>query len=372
MKQEISLIPCLDYEPAAVERAVGAAIASLGGITRFIRPGSRVLVKPNLLMAKPPEAAVTTHPEVVAALVRQIKGIGCQVFIGDGPSAFGNQVRNIDGLYEKTGMARVARETGAELVVFDRGRWRGDFPLSTWLDRCDHYVSVPKFKTHELLILTAAIKNSFGLLTGNHKTQLHMRYFDVDKFARIVVEIYRQARPCLSLVDAVVAMEGEGPGSSGTPRQCGFILAGSDAVALDSVLAMMMGLSPRDILTTKEAALQGLGCMDLDNIDIKGARIEEAVNAPFKLPTTSAVRRIPRPVVNLAKRLVRYYPCVEHGRCIGCAACVAACPKKIMRLKKGRISIDYRHCIACFCCQEACPAAAIKVKKSLVARLTGL
>jgi ferredoxin len=134
-----------------------------------------------------------------------------------------------------------------------------------------------------------------------------------------------------------------------------------------------MGVKPLDVLTTKEAAKRKLGEADIDNIEVLGESIEAAAGKPFILPQSSMVKKLPQPVISIAKNLIRYYPYVRHEDCIKCAACIDACPKKVIRFDKNkRISFDYSGCIACFCCLEACPASAIKIKKSILAKLIGL
>jgi uncharacterized protein (DUF362 family)/Pyruvate/2-oxoacid:ferredoxin oxidoreductase delta subunit len=373
MNSKISLVRCKDYEPALVFASVKKAIDLLGGITNFVKPESKVLVKPNLLMAKEPEFGITTHPEVLRAVVRILKQINCKIFVGDGPSVWGNQIEDVDEVYERTGIKRVCQEEGLGLVKFDKRRMREDkFPLTTWLDDCEYLVSLPKFKTHDFTILTGAIKNLFGLVSGTYKTELHKKYFQKEDFARILVDIYQEARPALTVIDGIVAMEGDGPATSGKLRNCGLLLAGSDGVALDSVLAMMMGLLPEDILSTKEAAKRNLGISDIEYIEILGEKLEEAIRAPFQLPSTSFKSRIPRPIIEIAKKFIRFYPKVVQANCIRCQACVRACPKKVISLRANRIVIDYSGCISCFCCQETCPNSAIKVKKSILAKMVGL
>jgi formate hydrogenlyase subunit 6/NADH:ubiquinone oxidoreductase subunit I len=133
-----------------------------------------------------------------------------------------------------------------------------------------------------------------------------------------------------------------------------------------------MGIGQFDVLTTKEAANRGLGVADINSIAVIGEKLQDIIKAPFILPTTSITKHIPKPILNLAKKLIKYYPCVERDNCIRCAACIAACPNKAIRMQENNIVFDYKKCIACFCCQEACPASAIKVKKSLFAKLIGL
>lgn len=355
-----------------VEEAVKKSIGLLGKITDFIRPQSKVLVKPNLLMAKGPEFGITTHPEVVRAVTRILKENGCRVFVGDGPSSWGSQIEKIAELYERTGMKKVCQEEGVELVNFEHWRWRKKFPLSTWLDQCDYLISVPKLKTHELTILTGAIKNLFGLVSGPYKIALHKKYWDKKDFSAALVDIYEEIRPALTVVDAITAMEGDGPATGGELRQLGAVVSGCDAVAVDSILAMLMGLRPQDILSTKEAGLRNLGVADFDSIAVLGDKLEDVAGRPFLLPTTSMHRKIPLPIIKLARKFIRFYPQILHDNCTQCLACIKACPEQVMSLRSNRIVIDYRRCIACFCCQEACAFSAVRVRKTIPAMMLGL
>lgn len=372
MNSSVSIVKCKDYNPDLVQEAVGKAINLLGGIQAFIKPKARVLVKPNLLMAKEPEFGVTTHPEVVRAVVKILKEANCDIIVGDGPSMWGKRIENVAEVYQRSGIKRVCQEEGVRLVEFDKRRWRGKFPLTIWLDECDELISIPKFKTHDLMTLTGAVKNLFGLVSGTYKTELHKKYFGREDFARIVVDIYEEAKPTLTIVDGIVAMEGDGPATSGKLRELGLILAGADCVALDSVLAMIMGITPFDILTTEEAAKRGLGEGSIDSINILGEKLEDCLGKPFLLPTTTIKSKLPAPVIKLARKLIKYYPYVERDNCVACAACIQACPNQAVTLKDKRIIFDYAKCIACFCCQEACSYSAIKVKKSLLAKAMGL
>jgi ferredoxin len=133
-----------------------------------------------------------------------------------------------------------------------------------------------------------------------------------------------------------------------------------------------MGVKPFDVLTTKEASFRGLGTGDIKSIDVLGEKLHEASTQPFILPSTSLKKKLSPVVVSLAKKLIKYYPCVERDNCVQCAACIESCPNKVIRMGKKGIIFDYSKCIACFCCQEACPASAIKVKKSWFTKMIGL
>ena len=372
MSAQISVVKCDSYEPAVVEQAVRNTVKLLGGITCFVKPGSRVLVKPNLLMSKGPEYAITTHPQVVSSVIHILKEINCRVILGDGPSVWGQYIENVDEVYEVTGIKKVAHEQGVQLVNFDKRRMREKFPLTAWLDECDYLINLPKFKTHEFTLMTGAIKNLFGLVSGTYKTELHKDYFEPSEFAKILVDIYQEARPVLTIIDGVLAMEGDGPGSSGKPRQLNLLLGGSDCVALDTVMAKIMGIKHQEVLTTKEAALRGLGEGQLSKIKIEGEDIDKLDIRPFLLPKASKVSNFPDAIKIILKSLIKYYPYPLHLKCTRCGHCVNICPRKCITLKKKGIVFNYKQCIACFCCQEACPAAAIAVKKSILAKLIGL
>jgi uncharacterized protein (DUF362 family)/Pyruvate/2-oxoacid:ferredoxin oxidoreductase delta subunit len=373
MSAKVAVVKCNNYEPAAVQEALSYSLTLLGGIANFINPGSRVLVKPNLLMSKDPDYGITTHPEVVRAVIRLLKEINCRIVVGDGPSVWGKYIENVDEVYEITGIKKVCRQEDVRLVNFDKRRMRDKFPLTSQLDECDHLISLPKCKTHELTLITGAIKNLFGLVSGTYKTELHKNYFAPDEFAKILVDIYQEARPDLTIIDGILAMEGDGPATSGLTRQLGLLLAGSDCVALDTVMAKIMGITRQQVLTTKEAAARNLGEAQLSRIEIAGEDIQKLNIRPFILPKNSAkLTNLPPIITKLFKHLVRYYPYSLAAKCTRCGHCVTVCPKQCIRLKKRGIKIDYRKCIACFCCQETCPAAAIGVKKSFLAKLIGL
>jgi len=392
MNSKVSIIKCNSYDPALVFESVKKAVDLLGGVVNFIKPGSRVLVKPNILMAKEPEFGVTTHPEVVRVIIKILKEINCKILVGDGPSVWGRYVENVDEVYSRCGISRVCKEENVELVKFDKRRMREKFPLTTRIDECEYLVNVPKFKTHGMTILTGAIKNLFGLVSGTYKTELHKNYFKADDFAKILVDVYQEAKPALTIIDGITAMEGDGPATSGKLRAQNLLLAGSDCVALDSVLALIMGLKPLDILTTKVAAARKLGEADIRQISIFGEALKDVIGEPFLLPVSSWKNKLAEPIFNLARFLIKYYPYVEHSKCIQCCACIKACPVKVISMEKqipprppfskggmggfnmknNKLVFKYKKCIACFCCQEVCPNAAIKVKKSLLAKMIGL
>lgn len=372
MCSKISIVRCTSYNPALVQEKVKEAVNLIGGVSHYVKPESKVLVKPNLLMAKEPASGIDTHPEIVRAVIRILKEIGCEIFIGDGPSVWGKQAQRVDEVYERSGIKRISDEEKVTLVTFEHARWRGSFPLTTWLDNCDYLINVPKFKTHELMLLTGAIKNLFGLVSGTYKTQLHKNYFNKVDFSKVLVDIYSQAQPALTIVDGITAMEADGPATGGSLRQLNLLLAGQDCVAIDSVMALLMGIKPVDVETTKEAANRKMGAVDIKDMALFGEKLDDMKVAPFILPKAYFKNKFPPVIIALIKNFIKFYPRLVQSKCIGCAACIRACPHKIVTMKHNRIVFDYSKCISCFCCQEVCPASAITVEKSLFAKIIGL
>jgi len=209
-------------------------------------------------------------------------------------------------------------------------------------------------------------------LSPTYKTEIHKRYFQKDDFANILADIYQEARPALTVIDGIIAMEGDGPATSGKLRDLGLLFAGSDCLAIDTILAIIMGLKPQDILTNQVAAKRGLGIGDINSIEALGEKLENIIPKPFKLPAPSLKSKIPKPLIEIAKKLIRFYPEVNPANCTNCGACIEACPPKIINRRNNRITINYSRCISCFCCQETCPAQAISMKKSIFAKMMGL
>ncbi len=362
---KVSIVHCGSYDTEKVESAVKRAVDSIGGIGAFVKPGMKVLLKPNLLSARPPEDGVDTHPEVVRAVARLVKGAGCTVRIGDSP---GGYHKDMSEVFEKSGMKRIAAQEGAELVSFTKSRFVDGFPIAREVFECDAMISIPKFKTHMITIITAAIKNTYGTVTGLYKSECHSKAPREEDFARIIAKIHSISRPRLNILDAVVAMEGDGP-SSGTLRDMGMIMASEDGVAMDSCIGKLVGLEPLDVPVTKEAHTMGLGEADLSKIEISGDDIKTFDVSGFKLPRTLPIKYIPRGIVNSIASLVKFRPAIDKDVCRRCNLCKVACPVSAIESDESGYYIDYAKCIGCMCCHEVCPYRAIGVKRNMLTRM---
>ncbi len=366
----VSLTRCRSYETSEVEAAVRRALEALGGIRAFIREGERVLVKPNLLTDAAPEQGVDTHPEVVRAVLRCLKSVTPNVVCGDGPSVWGEK-RDIERVYEVSGVRRVCEEEAVEMVYFNIPRLRGRYPLTDWLQKCDRVVSVPKMKTHGFTVLTAGVKNCFGFVVGMNKMKIHSEFPYPEDLCCALVDIFEFCAPHLSVCDAITAMQGEGPGSSGTLRSLGLVAVSPDALALDMVLAQVMGLKPEDIPTNREAMRRAAASGKTFEVALCGEPLASFVVKDFVLPRTTFLHRMPRWLLAVIKALLCMKPAIDAGRCRVCGLCQKSCPGHAIGKKEGRMVIDSRRCILCLCCQEICPHGAVAIKKSFFLRLIG-
>jgi uncharacterized protein (DUF362 family)/NAD-dependent dihydropyrimidine dehydrogenase PreA subunit len=362
---KVSIARCESYDTARVAEAVRKSVDLTGGIGSFVKPGMKVLLKPNMLSPHTPDEAVTTHPEVIRAVGRLVKEAGGIVWLGDAPGGYGY---NIDEILEKTGIGDVAAEEGIEIKKFTVSRMVDGVPLSRHVLEADLVISIPKLKTHSITVITAAVKNMFGSVVGLYKAECHSRAPKEEDFAKIMTKVFSLARPRLTVVDGIVGMEGDGP-SAGRARKLNLIMAGTDAVAIDACVSKVTGIKPFDVLVTKHAHEAGLGEADLARIETAGDNIEDFIVKDFKLPQTTPLRFMPKGVMNSVASLIRFRPHIDMLKCKRCNLCKVACPVECITIEKFKCAIDYDKCIRCLCCHEVCPYRAISIKRNVLTRM---
>lgn len=383
----VSLVRCEDYGRDDVFSSVSRAIELLGGIDKFVKPGMRVLVKPNILQASGPEAAVCTHPDVVYSVCRILKEHGCRVILAESPGAgsiYGSA--QLKKAYETTGYAQFAQELGIELnydvsyeeVANPEGKIIKRFLIIRPAREVDAIVVVSKLKTHLFTGMTAATKNLFGLIPGMEKASFHGRLTDPMDFSRMLVDLNELMRPALQIMDAVIGMEGNGP-YSGEPRKIGAILASSSYADIDVVAARVLGIPPMNIPTIKAAVERGLLDKDLEGIEVLGERVESFVIKDFKLPPTymEGGKEKTGVVTRRLMKMTRAFalrPVVVREKCVGCGRCVRACPVQTVHMHRGKAKVKHGDCIRCYTCHEMCTSQAIVLKRSfggkIVVKLT--
>lgn len=377
MKTQVAIVPCRDYERDTVHEAVKRGVDLIGGIGRFVRPGEEVLLKPNLVMKKRPEEAATTHPAVVQAVARLVQSAGGLVTIGDSP---GGPYTGwmLDQVYRATGMTEVAERTGA-LLNRDLGEVTAEHPeariarsltLTAAAAKAGAIISLPKLKTHGQALFTGAVKNLFGTVPGMKKAEYHFKMTDPESFSDMLVDIARFLKPRLSVMDAVVGMEGAGP-TAGTPSHIGLILVSASPFALDVAACTLVGIDPLEVPTIAAAHRRGIQEGSLEGIEVLGAKIADYRLRDFVRPSIRELNyaefapRFLRPYLN---RSLRPKPVFVHSGCTGCRTCHDCCPPRAIRMVDRRPVVDLDQCIRCFCCQELCPRKTVRIYRPWLLR----
>lgn len=374
MPPKVSIEKCADYEDSEVYNAVKKAVDLVGGIRSFVKEGEKILIKPNLLSAAPSDSAITTHPSIVRAAVKLVKEAGAYPVVGDSPG-----IGSVQKVSQKCGILDVCKEEDVPLIELKQsveienpnGKTFKRLELAKEALDVDGIINLPKLKTHTQMFMTLGVKNMFGCVVGKRKPQWHLAAgSNREHFARMLVDLYLFLKPRLNIVDGIVGLEGEGPGSSGKPRHLGLVVASGDAIAMDRVIIDIVGAKLDDLITCKVARDDGLGETDLANIEAMGSTIESVRIKNFVFPKVVGMGfSLP---YNLDKHLKKHLtakPFINKKTCTLCNMCVNICPPGIMKEIKNKVEIDYDNCIRCFCCQEICPEGAITVKESFLMKL---
>ena len=372
MKLPVSIQALPDYRPQAVRAALEAVLAPLGGMAAFVRPGQQVLIKPNLLAGKPPERAVTTHPEIVRQVILLAQEAGGIVSVGDSPG-----LGSPEGVARKCGILQAVEETGARFAPFvasvpvrvSEGTFHQLEVAREILD-AEVIINLPKLKTHQMMGFTGAVKNMFGAVVGMRKVRLHLQAgADPAFFALMLLELAERFPPALSIMDAVIGMEGNGPGS-GDPVQIGAVLASPHPLALDTAATALVGLSERQVWTQRLARESGRTGSRLDEVTITGPPLASLRPRHFRpAPSADVGFGLPAPLRRTLRDALTARPEIA-ANCVCCGECVRHCPPQAMTLADREVRIDYRRCIRCFCCQELCPHGAVLTRQGALLRIT--
>lgn len=371
----VALIHCPDYDQGHVDEAVARGIKLLGGLHAFVRPKEHILLKPNMLSAHAPEKVVTTHPTVFRAVIKQLQELGARVSYGDSPG-----FHKPETVARKSGLMQVAQELDVRMadfvtgehVSFAEGQFIKQFTLAKGIGEADGVISLPKLKTHALTRMTGAVKNQFGCIPGLLKGEFHARLSDAERFTQMLIDLNRCVAPRLYIMDAIIAMEGNGPGS-GDPCPLGALLLSSDPVALDATACRLIALDPALVPTVRIGQEMGLG--RYDKVSLVGDPIEGLINKEFRVKRSGTTKKpMNKFLAGILRQRIVPRPVIEKKRCSKCGTCVKLCPvtPKAVDFREGKKqppSYDYNACIRCYCCQEMCPEKAIVVKTPLLGRI---
>ncbi len=318
---------------------------------------AKVLIKPNLLISKTPEKAVTTHPAIIRAIAELLKDHSCAISVGDSPG-FGStdKVLNISGIMD------VIEQLGLTISTFDNNiikKTNGISPYREFLfgddpEKYDIVINVPKLKTHGMMGMTLGVKNTFGFIHAFEKAKWHFRAGqDRSLFASILIDIHHIVKPSVTVLDGIIGMDGDGP-SSGRPRNLDILGVSKNAFILDDCIEKIVHL-PYPTPITHLAGLHGL----LPDYEITCSNLPEIDD--FLLPKTMDTDwNIPHFAKRLLKNVFINKPKIQKKMCKVCGVCIKVCPANALSMQEKGPLFDYTRCIRCYCCQEMCPEGAIK------------
>lgn len=377
MDKRVSISRCERYSD--VRAAIDEALERLGGMKSFVHEGDRVVIKPNYVMKRKPDDAATTHPDFLHAVICAVEECGGSVTIAESPGGAYNQAL-LKSVYSGCGAEDAIKGTNAVLnydcsfteVKFKDGKTIKSAAVIDPILNADVIISLPKLKTHAMTAYTGAVKNLFGVIPGTHKAEMHFRLKEREHFCSMLVDLYEEVKPTLSIMDGIWGMEGDGP-TSGHNRHIGVVMAAANAHALDMAACRIIDYTPDEVATVKEAVNRGLVPPNCDELEILGEDLEGLVIKDFAKPQSHfnllRLLKLP-PILNAAlENALASRPQAVYDECIGCGECMRACPPKAIKMENKRPVIDRKACIRCFCCQELCPAKAMKVKRPALNRL---
>lgn len=374
-KTEVSLVKLKDYDTKNVHQAVKKSLDFLGGLENIIKPHTKIFVKINHLSPpSSPESAIVTHPSFTREVLQLLKELNLKITVGDDI-----QSKQKDG-FILSGYRELCDGLGVPLVnlkelgfkeVTCQGQVLKKVYISPLVLESDFILNLPKLKTHSFTIFTGAIKNMFGIIPFGLRLNYHLQYPKSEIFSQMLVDIFSCTPPHLTIMDGVVAMEGEGP-AAGNSRTTGIILASKDAVALDAVATKIVGFNPMDIYTTQIAHQRGLGIGKIEEIEVVGEKIREVEVKNFKHSAIAVgliQRKIPSFLHAHFQDQLTLIPKVRKDKCSVCMECIDICPRGAAKLGHSAVWIDKGLCIHCMCCHEVCHFQAIKLKQRPIGRI---
>ncbi len=347
------------YDSELIYHAICRHLEALD-FERTVTPDSKVLIKPNMLLAKHPADAATTHPLFIRALAVRLRELRVKtIVLADSSGGLYNE-RTLRKLYDTCGFSALSDVLTLNYDV-SSGKKNG-FPILTPILEADLVINCAKLKTHALMVMTAAVKNMFGSIPGIKKAEYHCVKASIEPFTKMLLDLHETVKPALNLVDAIDCMEGNGP-SGGTVRAMGYTLASTCAYALDETCARLAGINPQLVRTIHWARKRGL--VDPGAVHTVGDPLIPADPA-FKLPDSVMKKESLFSLAGVRRAVwgrSSTMPFVNAGKCIGCGKCAEGCPKQIITIANRVAFIPKAGCISCFCCHELCPEKAIEIIK---------
>lgn len=367
MTQKVSIVKCENYDENLVYEKVKEALKLID--FNGIKKGSKVLIKPNVILGKDPSKAATTHPSIINAVCKILHEMEAEIWIGEssGSLMFGGTRNAI----KTAGVEEVAKKWNAKLIYFEtteiiKKNLESDIlkevELAAPMFEADYVINLPKLKTHRFTQFTCAMKNLYGCIPGSKKRDYHSLAQSEKKFGDLLVEIYKQLKVDLVIVDGIIGMEGDGP-TAGNPNKSRLIFAGNDCVATDLVVSKTIGFKKEEIQYLNSSIKQGL-CPEFEVVGNKN------ISVKYKKPKNLIGKFLPGFIRNKIEEMLIPEVLINQKTCRKCMVCYNSCPEKAIKLRKDpkKLIINQDECIKCFCCHELCPYESIDLKDSFIIR----
>lgn len=287
----MTLTRCGDYSEPAIAEALERQFELLGGLGKFVRPGDRVLLKPNFIAPKPRPHATQTDPAIILETARLLKDFGARPFVADSPAW-----ADVFACVKVLELDEPLRKMAVPVRQLDKPRWckvgaaGTRVGISSVALDADVIINLPKFKSHQQLVATFAVKNMFGCVAGKRKAIWHFsKGGSADEFCRLLIDIYQFLNPAVTIIDAVTAMDGPGP-IRGRARPFGWLIGGTDPVACETICARLAGIEPESLPIVRAAKQMGFGCCDPARITTAGDDFSQGVCTDFQLPQMIPIR----------------------------------------------------------------------------------
>jgi uncharacterized protein (DUF362 family) len=302
----VTLLRCEDYRADKVSACLKRHIELLGGLDKFIKKGDRVLLKPNFIAPRPAQYATQTHPAVIIEMAKILKDFGARPFVGDSPAWSSTRAcAYVLGLVEPLKKLNVPIKSLNRPVKCRIGKNGTTIGLSSIALDADAIINLPKFKSHQQLVATFAVKNMFGVVCGKRKALLHFeKGKSIDNFCQMLIDIYKFTKPAFTILDAVEVMDSQGP-IRGRTRPLGWLIAGVDPMAIERVCCKLINIDPEIVPIIRQAQKMRFGCCDSDEIRVLGNDYSAHICTDFVLPQLIPIRfSLPRVCKSIAKQII--------------------------------------------------------------------
>jgi uncharacterized protein (DUF362 family) len=285
----VAVTRCIEYKEPVIAKVIARQFSLLGGLERFVKRGDSVLLKPNFIAPRPRHCATQTDPAIIVETAKLLKDFGAKSFVADSP-AWGN----VYTCTKTLGLEEPLKKLDVPIRQLNKPVKRRiagvNVGISSLALEADVIINLPKFKSHQQLVATFAVKNMFGCVSGKWKAYWHFAKGSSEKkFCKLLIEIYKHLAPAVTIIDAVTVMDGPGP-ISGRPRPLGFVIGGTDPIACEIVCSKLIGLEPRRLPIVNTAEQMGFGCVNADDIQVAGHPFPQAVCSDFVLAEPIPIR----------------------------------------------------------------------------------